>query len=489
MLKEWIKNNCFSKKGSLNNRISLISWWNNKKFDNFLEEIINETKNIETDNITQRIYHIINDIKEIPLCKHCGINHPRFKQFKSGYFDYCSIQCVTQSEERNSKISRNHDYVADQEKIKKTNLKKYGVENYYESDDFKEKSKKIKLERYGDQYFNNVEKNKETCLEKYGVSSLMENFEFQNKIYKIKKEKYPNGIQNFGDFKSKAELEIIDFLNQFEIFESNRTVLDGLEIDGYCEKLNLGIEYCGLYWHSDRFKNNYYHYHKFQECKKRNIRLITIFEDEWIHRNQQVKQFLKATLGKFKERIYARNCKIIFPNKDISKVFFDKYHIQGNPTNIKHSIGLEYNNEIVGLVSFSIHHRNNREMTLNRLAFKDEIQIVGGASKLIKNGINFVRENITTWSDNRWSLGKIYEKNGFILDDYLKPDYSYVLNNNSFKRQNKQSSKKSIYNIPDDITEKKYFENKGMYRIWDCGKTRWKYYYNKKEKENNINGN
>ena len=58
------------------------------------------------------------------------------------------------------------------------------------------------------------------------------------------------------------------------------------------------------------------------------VRLITIFEDEWLHKKDQVKQFLKATLGVFHTRVYARQCKV----EQLDKMPYDfliQNHIKG----------------------------------------------------------------------------------------------------------------------------------------------------------------
>jgi hypothetical protein len=51
---------------------------------------------------------------------------------------------------------------------KESNLKKFGVENIFQLDSIKEKSRQTKLEKYGNENYNNEEKNKQTKLEKYG---------------------------------------------------------------------------------------------------------------------------------------------------------------------------------------------------------------------------------------------------------------------------------------------------------------------------------
>lgn len=67
------------------------------------------------------------------------------------------------------------DFNKDKSTIQKqrvTNLKeKYGVENVYQLDKSKDKIKQTKLERYGDENFNNYKKHQETMLKQYGVKS------------------------------------------------------------------------------------------------------------------------------------------------------------------------------------------------------------------------------------------------------------------------------------------------------------------------------
>lgn len=417
-LLEWITQNCFTTKG-LNNRVCLESWWYHKGFVDKLQEIYDLTAWVQTDNISQRLYHIIHQMDSIPQCQniHCK-KLTTFKQFKSGYNDFCSRECSYQGINRNEQISQkvkiSHNSKAYKNKIKQTYLQQK------------------KVEKYGTLF-----------------------------------------VPNFGK-ESKAELELLDFLNSTgHIFAKNQTILDNLEIDAYCEQLKLGFEYCSLYWHSEQHKKPWYHFFKMQKCQEKGIRLITIFEDEWLHKQTQVKQFILATLGIFKQRVFGRLCDV---REVVDKPFdfFEKYHIQGRPHSIKRAFGLFFEDRMVGCVSYGIHHRYNNILTLNRLAFESGIQYIGGASKLIKNSLQILQECVITWSDNRWSTGEIYRTCGFQLDGELKFDYSYVDSKN-FKRINKQSMKKANIECPSTITEHAWCLQHNIYRIYDCGKKRWKY--------------
>ena len=47
------------------------------------------------------------------------------------------------------------------------------------------------------------------------------------------------------------------------------------EIDIYIPELNIGIEFNGLYWHCELFKNENYHLEKTINCEKQKIKLLS----------------------------------------------------------------------------------------------------------------------------------------------------------------------------------------------------------------------
>jgi L-amino acid N-acyltransferase YncA len=212
------------------------------------------------------------------------------------------------------------------------------------------------------------------------------------------------------------------------------------------------------------------------------IRLITIFSDEWEYRNSQVKNFLKSAMGVYEHRVYARKCEIKEVSKKETYDFLEKTHIQGK-TNVDISFGIYFKDDLLGIMTGSKHHRQGYGSTLvlNRLAFKDDVQVVGGSSKLLKALIEYGKTNkyreLISWSDSRISQGNVYEKLGFELTEELPPDYSYV-DNNQNKRQSKQANKKKCLikkgAIGDmTMTERNLALTLNLHRIYDCGKKRW----------------
>jgi len=255
------------------------------------------------------------------------------------------------------------------------------------------------------------------------------------------------------------------------------------EIDVYLPDYKLGIEYCGLYWHNEDNgkKGRTYHFDKMRLAESYGIRLITIFEDEWVHRKDQVKNFLMSVIGLSDVRVPARKCELLSVLPEDSKAFFEKYHIQGSARLSVVHFGLSYSGELIGVISAGRHHRqgHSNELVLDRLCFKSGVTVQGGASRLFKALVGWARSQrsvkIVSWSDNRISQGKVYEKMGFVLDGELGPDYSYVNISNPHRRYSKQSLKKKGSERAGMLTERELREAEGYSRIWDCGKKRWAY--------------
>lgn len=283
-------------------------------------------------------------------------------------------------------------------------------------------------------------------------------------------------------FSSKAEIEILNWINQeLSISGSKKRFFDektnkDLEIDIFIPSINVGIEYNGLYWHSELYKSKNYHINKTNFLKKHNIRLIHIFEHLWRDRNFQFKSFLRSALGKNENKIGARKCKLKLVDIKESRNFLDQYHIQGKTNNIKLAIGLYNGDDLLALATFGAHHRKGKKIVLNRFVCKENWTVSGALSRLTKYASNYFKEDIVTWADNSISEGNGYLKSGWELEEILKPDYFYTNGKNVFS---KQSRKKSIVKTPDGITEHEHALLDGLFKVYDCGKTRFIYKYRK----------
>lgn len=296
--------------------------------------------------------------------------------------------------------------------------------------------------------------------------------ETQEKVKKTFTEKYgvpyhPNNMD------SKAEKEILDYLNSLGgQFRKRR--IHGIELDGLDDNLGVAFEYCGHHWHNEHSptpKDRKYHKNKYDICRKNGIRLFTIFEYEWHNSKEQIKNFLRSQIGKNTIRLNARNCEVKILHNKSANYILNNWHIQGAPRNSVLTIALFHEQDIVGLMIFSRHHRDASQVVLSRLCFKPDITIRGGAGKMLRVAQERFDE-IITWSDNRWSNGNVYAKLGFLEDSQLPADYFYVKGK---YHKSKQSMKKSNIGAGPNQTEYEKAKELGWSRIWDCGKTRWKW--------------
>lgn len=394
-----------------------------------------------------------------------------------------------------------------------TNIKKYNVKYPLESEDIQQKIIQTNIKKYGTPYVvcSDFVKKKvtETIKQKYNcdhisqknispeVLSILKNSTFlRTKHYEEKKslseiaselnvnvttvynyfKQHKIPINNF--FESKQQKSIQEFLSQYVETISNYTLENSkLQIDIFVPSLKLGIEFCGLFWHCDyhsRIDKNY-HLRKLEECKKRQIRLITIFEDEWNNKQNIISSMLLHLINKNSEHsIGARECKVVYVEKNEKSDFFETNHILGNGRS-SYNIGLvDKNNCLVACLSALI---TQKEIIINRFATSKPV--AGGFSKLLmtlkKDFLN-VNKPIVTFADRRFSEGNLYFKTGFKLDYIIKPDYYYFYKNKRYHKFNFRHKhlQKILHKYDASLSETVNCHNNGIYKIWNCGLLKFK---------------
>jgi transcriptional regulator with XRE-family HTH domain len=268
--------------------------------------------------------------------------------------------------------------------------------------------------------------------------------------------------------------------HNIEYKQNDRVALAGKEIDFYVPSKHIGIEICGLYWHSTKINSNKYHiYEKYKKAKDKDINLITIFEDEIINKPQIVINRLKVKLLANQKTIYARKTSISIISSREGIDFLNNYHIQGSGKNTIY-IGLKYLDTLVAVMSFSkttvAKGAADSEWELNRFASIDIV--VGGASKLL----GFFKKHykpmsIISYADNRWNTGNIYSELGFILTHESKPNYWYVVNQQRKHRYSfaKHKLLEMFIHANTEHTEEQIAEANNLYRIYDCGNKVYKW--------------
>lgn len=300
------------------------------------------------------------------------------------------------------------------------------------------------------------------------------------------------GCPKCGNNISKNESEIFDFIKSFgfKTEDRNRTILNGKEIDILIKDLNIGIEYNGLKWHSDKFKDINYHIDKTILAKNNGINLIHIFEDEWVFKKDICKSRLLNILGMTPNKIYARETVIKEIQLDDYRNFLNLNHIQGFVGG-KIYIGLYKDNVLVSAMSFgnlrknlgSISKENHYELL--RFCNKLNTSVIGGASKLFKYFIkNYNPDYIISYADRRWSQGNLYYNLGFNKVGVSKPNYFY-LSPNFIKRESRFKYRKDVLvkmGYDSNKTEREIMIDKNYSRIYDCGNIKFEWFNIKEDK-------
>jgi len=378
--------------------------------------------------------------------------------------------------------------------IKKNNLKKYGVEYYSQTDEYRIKTKKLRRSQNYDIFVLLLQQKQITQL--FNKDDYIE-FDY-NDILRFKCEKCGmeftfKNVKNQDieiisiycpnhKYKSQAEFDIYNWLisenKNLNIILNKRFYYNNnhfYEIDLYLPELNIGIEYHGLYWHSEARKKKNYHKNKYDFFKNMDVQLIQIFENEWVHKKDIVKSILRTKLGVVERKVYGRSCTIRNIKNDEYKQFCELNHIQGY-CNAKVKLGLyDKTGELVQIMSFSKPRFNkNYDWENIRTCTKINTVVVGGFSKLLKYFKNNYPGSIISYVDLRYFNGNGYINNGFEKIGESPPNFFYFKNDSSFILESRQKYQKhKLINIFDNFdSTKTSHENMLMnnyLRIYDAG--------------------
>lgn len=113
-----------------------------------------------------------------------------------------------------------------------------------------------------------------------------------------------SGCPKCAKLRSKAEIRLSEFIEGlgFHVINSDRTILDGKEIDIYVPSSRIAIEFNGLRYHSSLFRGYpEMHRFKYESCLNKNggIRLLQFYEDEWFSdRSEIFKKTSDALFGR-----------------------------------------------------------------------------------------------------------------------------------------------------------------------------------------------
>ena len=511
-------------------------------------ELFNLTINCKG-TIRERLYWLRHNLHQYPLCKQCG-KEVTSKQFLinvkgNGYRDFCSKSCARQSDEFKARteskmletygVTHTFKLESVQNKRKETNIAKYGRSHPHPwgSDTF---NKNI-IDKYGS-VENYIQQNK-TTISRGLISHYIESNRIANIIQNIENRFYVecqnidvaldnNRISNQTRLEdiplmwkhmfcgNTFEMPIIDgmlnvcphckrhgtsYLEQdvltavlemadaigTKVIHKDRQMLNPKEIDILLPDLKIGIEVNGIYWHSaDRASSQYHLIEKTMLASQAGIRLIHIFENQWLNNKELIISKIKNIINLNTNKIFARKCSIEELSNDVKNVFLDANHIQGQDKALI-KLGLKYNDEIVAVMTFGRPRFNrNFDWELIRFCTKANSNVVGGFSKLLKyfkHKYCFDGYKIISYRDLSWGVNEdnVYSKNGFKLISISKPSYMWA-SNNAFQyltryQTQKYKLKKLIPSeiFDDNLSESENMKKAGFLKLFNCGNAVYSY--------------
>jgi len=451
-----------------------------------------------------------------------GINEKKKQTCRKRYGVDSSNQLESVKEKKKETLYKNYgdlglsNPIIKERKIQ-TNLERYNVEHPTQTKEVQDKKKATCKERYGVENVMYVESIQQKVSDSWYnnrdfveyVKKLVDSREFDlvseytcahDKIT-IKCRKCQTEFQIiWNDFQqgqglcptcypqytgfSKPEEDIINFLSSKGIVgleRRNKQLISPFEIDILHKDKKIAIEYCGLWFHSsgqnsprDLSKN--YQLDKLKMCQKLDYDLITIFEDEWILKEEIVKSKLLLFFGinsEF-ERIHARKCQIKEIDFITKKLFLDSYHLQNDKVSTV-NLGAFFDDQLVSVMTFL--KLDNDEWQLERYCCQTNYIIPGMFSKLLNFfKINFAWSKINTYADKRWSIGDVYLRNGFERINDTDPNYWYWgkgIKGRAHRLNFTRDKLKDLPNYSESLTEFQIMALNKYSWVYDCGNIRF----------------
>lgn len=266
-----------------------------------------------------------------------------------------------------------------------------------------------------------------------------------------------------------------------EIIRNTRSVIAPKEIDIYIPSLSLGVEMCGMYWHSEKFHDRKYHMDKFNAARDAGIHLMQVYDVEWENERRRsiFMSLLDVAAGNVK-RVGARKLNLQKLSHKDANEFFDINHWQGG-TRCSDAYGLV---DGVGMIVQCMSVRSavfykQPAFEIARLCTVRGMIVPGGASKLLNA---FIAERdpkrIISYTDNRLFVGSSMQRLGFKAS--ADPQAGYMWYDPSTGRTvNRYAAFKN--NLPKllgtqfdpSLSQNANMHNCGWVRVFDAGQTQW----------------
>lgn len=413
-------------------------------------------------------------------------------------------------------------------KVKLTNIKRYGVSESLASPEIRAKGNKTNIERYGSIFpMRNeelLEKRRNYIINKYDVYGVAGIKDVADKVRKTKFNRYYtkkllnnqfvmpmfsvedyNGSYGCYEYNwkckkcgtffsgrlssgltmlrcptcfpkeysvSRSESELFESINVSNKIQTNRDLIDGFEIDIFLPDFKIGIEYNGMYWHSEQKGiTKYYHLDKTIASENEKLFLIHIFEIEWKNKPIQTISMIERYIGIFNEIIPIETLVV----KSVEDTIFDEF-VRGNSLEMtdgmfERRIGAYRGEELLAAMAI-VHSKNG--VVITKFIEKNGIGFKGNIFLLLLERLSLRNQDIYYYPDRRYHspIDSRLLNSGFTFEGGTEPNL--LFNKGNLLLPAHKISKKNIesyvgeYDSGLTLYENMIFN--GYLSLWDCGR-------------------
>lgn len=268
---------------------------------------------------------------------------------------------------------------------------------------------------------------------------------------------------------SKPEAIMSEYIRSLGFDVKTDTILSKerkLRFDCVVESKKIVFEFNGCWHHRYPTKEPMYHVDKRRYAESLGYQMVSIWEDDWLIKNDRIKELIKRKLCGVGNKIAARKTIVKKVGRDIAAPFHELHHLQdfsiSAPTQ---HYALYKQEEMVAVASF------DNKGVLHRYTIKSETAIFGGMEKLISA---FKKDNgdidITTYCDMDYFNGKLYQAIGFKKVSETK-QLTYLTKGRRVRRE--KFMKHKLHAIFGEIdlnkTENEICAENGVYACYNSG--------------------
>lgn len=279
---------------------------------------------------------------------------------------------------------------------------------------------------------------------------------------------------------SKGETELFEAIISNNKESRCRNLIGKKEIDIYLPDYKLGIEFNGLYWHSEqKGKGKYYHLDKTLLAEENGFDLIHVFENEWINSRELIMDIINRRIGNIFISTNLTKTTITVISNKVKSDFLKVNSIGGDDLFTKDNRGIYLGDELLAVMSIS---KLKKGLEIRQYVIKiGETFEFGNPFKMLFESFNIIGKEVLYYTDRRFNIVNNTDllDSGFTFEGATEPILYYSKKNNnvipcSMIRQNNILQYIKTYDML--LTLKENMTSNGYLTIWDCGKLVFKFY-------------